>query len=164
MSNVRLIGLPCSDLYCSEVYCIFISHKGVIFVQLFIKCQCEIDRVALLGPFVTTSSHLVIKRLQTYSWQSHSQFTYLPCQKYYFRRVSISSTYPGLRRSVGQLVTDTFRFPLCRCLLTLAERPSTMGCQMFSEMTNSFQFLFPKCIFPICIFESVLLIVYFYKV
>ena len=44
--------------------------------------------------------------------------------------------YPApthVRWSVGPPVSDTFRFPLCRCFWTLTERPRTTGCHIFSE-------------------------------
>ena len=34
---------------------------------------------------------------------------------------------------VSRSVNTTYRFPLCRCFWTLTGRPSTMGCQIFSE-------------------------------
>ena len=55
-----------------------------------------------------------------------------------YRGVSISSTYPGQYISglVGWFVRNTFRFPLCRRLWTVTERPCTTERHVISKSND----------------------------
>ena len=59
-----------------------------------------------------------------------------------------------VRRSVGQSLTHTFRFPLCRCLCTFTDHPKITGRDIFLKAMTGIRYRLQSIFFQSVFFRS----------